>query len=101
LLWYKVLTDVITSSLKYYANEIKVVKEISHGIPVVLVAVMKHHEQKQLGEEMVYLAYTSIGNAHYRRKSGQELKQGRNLDAGDDAEAMEKCCLLTYSSWLN
>ena len=26
---------------------------------------------------------------HYQRKTGQELKQGRNLEAGADAEAME------------
>jgi len=27
--------------------------------------------------------------AHHSRKSGQELKPGRNLEAGADAEAME------------
>jgi hypothetical protein len=45
---------------------------------------MKHHDQKQLGEEMVfYLSYASIS------QSGQELKQGRNLEAGADAEALD------------
>ena len=38
--------------------------------------------------------------AHYLRKSGQELKQGRNLEAGADAEAMEGSCLLACSPWL-
>jgi hypothetical protein len=31
---------------------------------------------------------------HHKRKSGEELTQGRNLEAGADAEAMEGCCLL-------
>jgi hypothetical protein len=29
---------------------------------------------------------------HHQRKLGQELKQGRNLEAGADAEAIEECC---------
>jgi hypothetical protein len=33
----------------------------------------------------------------YLRKSGQELKQNRNLEARADAETMEGCCLLAYS----
>jgi hypothetical protein len=33
------------------------------------------------------LTYTSI-EIYQRRKSGQELTQGRNLEAGADAEAM-------------
>lgn len=32
------------------------------------------------------------------RKSGQELKQDRNLEAGADAEAMEGGCLLVCSA---
>ena len=31
--------------------------------------------------------------------SGHELKQGSNLDAEADAEAMEKCCLLACSTF--
>jgi hypothetical protein len=34
---------------------------------------------------------------HHQRKSGQELKQDRNLEAGADAEALERCCLLACS----
>jgi hypothetical protein len=30
----------------------------------------------------------------------QELKQGRNLETGADAEAMEECFLLACLSWL-
>lgn len=37
---------------------------------------------------------------HHERKSGQELKQGKNQAAGIDAEAVEECCLLACSSWL-
>jgi hypothetical protein len=35
----------------------------------------------------------------HRRKSGQELPQGRNLETGAEAEAMQGCCLLTCSLW--
>jgi hypothetical protein len=37
---------------------------------------------KQAGEERVYSAYTSIFAVHHQRKSGQELKQGRIMEAG-------------------
>jgi hypothetical protein len=65
---------------------------------------MEHHDQNQAKEERVYLAYTSTSIVHHWRKSGQEHTQGRNLEAGADAEAMEGCCLLaglfsmTYSA---
>jgi hypothetical protein len=31
---------------------------------------------------------------HYCRKSGRELKQGKNPEAEADVEAIEGCCLL-------
>jgi hypothetical protein len=36
---------------------------------------------------------------HYSllKESGQELKQGRNLEAGVDAETMKGCYLLAFS----
>jgi hypothetical protein len=37
---------------------------------------------------------------HQQRKSGQELKQGSNLEAGADADAMEGCFLLACSAGL-
>jgi hypothetical protein len=43
------------------------------------------------------MAYTFILLFYHQRKSGQELKQGRNTKAGSDAEAMEECCLLACS----
>ena len=42
---------------------------------------MKHHDRKQAREERDFLAYTSIlCVVRYWRKSGQELKQGENLE---------------------
>jgi len=38
-------------------------------------------------------------SVHHQRKLGQELKWGKNLEAGADAEAMEECCLLACFSW--
>ncbi|EDL21040.1 mCG140729 [Mus musculus] len=37
---------------------------------------------------------------HHQRKSEQELKQGRDLETGADAEAMEQCRFLTCSCGL-
>ena len=37
---------------------------------------------------------------HWKGKSRQELKQGRNPEAGTEAEALEKCFLISYSSRL-
>jgi hypothetical protein len=53
---------------------------------------------KQLGEKMIYLAINFHSTVHHQRKSGQEPKQGRNLEAGAEAEAMEGCCLLVCSN---
>ena len=66
----------------------------------VSIAAGQHHGQYQVGEERAYLAYTSTLLFHHQRKSGQELKQDRALEAGADAEAMEGCCVLVYSPWL-
>ena len=42
---------------------------------------------------------TLVGNSpSWRGKSGQEPKQGRDLESGADAEAMGGCFLLTSSS---
>lgn len=38
--------------------------------------------------------------SHHWRKSGQEPTQGRNPEAGTDAEAMKGYCLLTCFPWL-
>ena len=52
------------------------------------IAVKRNDERKRLGWDKVYFAYIS------RLQSIIERSQGRNLEAGTDVEAMEKCCLL-------
>ena len=72
-------------------------------IPPVLVwvtiAMMKTPKASWGGKGL--LTYSSTSIVHHGRKSRQELKQGRNLEAGVDAEAMEGCCLVACSSWLS
>jgi hypothetical protein len=49
----------------------------------------KHHARKaSCGEKDLFGLYFQI-TIHHQRKSGQELKQDRNLEAEADAEAME------------
>ena len=65
------------------------------------IAVMKHHDQNQLGEERVYSAYTSAalfltGGSQDRNWS----KADWNVEAGAEAEGLEGCCFLACSSWL-
>ena len=62
----------------------------------VTVAVMKHHDQKQLEEERV-LFLTAPCNTSHQKQRGQELTRGRNQKAGADREAMDGCCLLACS----
>ena len=54
------------------------------------IAVMKHHDQKASwgGKGLFDLLFHIT--VHHRRKSGQELKQGRILEVGADAEAVEE-----------
>ena len=53
----------------------------------VTVAGMKHHNQVNWGERV-----------YFGLKSGQELKM--KPEAGADAQAMERCCLLVRSSFV-
>lgn len=53
--------------------------------------------KKNSGVEHIF-TYTSLSQFHYKGKPGQELKHGRNLEAGTKAEVMEKWCLLVCSS---
>ena len=60
----------------------------------------KHHDQEaNWGEEGLSSLHFHIA-VHHQRKSGQELTQGMNLEAGADAEVMDGCCLLVFFSWL-
>jgi hypothetical protein len=47
--------------------------------------------------EKAYFTYTH-NTIHHQRKSGQELKQAKNLEAGTNTEAMEECCFLACPS---
>lgn len=51
--------------------------------------------KRQVGQGSLLGLHVHIP-VHYCRKSGWELKEGRNLEAGD-AEAMKGCCLLDCS----
>lgn len=57
------------------------------------IAVLKHHAHKQLEEERAYFSLPPSGHTPSLGKVGPET-QGRNLDPGTKAEAMEGKCLL-------
>lgn len=57
----------------------------------VTVAVMKLHDQSNLRQKEGLLLHIPV---HHKRKSGQELQQDGNLEAGAATEAMEEFCLL-------
>ena len=57
-----------------------------------------HHDQEASWEgKGLFSVYLHIA-VHHQRKSGLELTQGRSLEAGADAEAMERCPLLACSA---
>lgn len=61
-------------------------------------AAAKHNDQKaSCGGKGLLNLHFHIAIPH-QRKSGQEIKQGRNLQVGADAEAMKRCCLLACSA---
>jgi hypothetical protein len=57
--------------------------------------VIKHCDQKHLGEDYRVLHHSPS------LREARTGTQGRNLEAGADAEAMEGCCLLACSSWFS
>ena len=56
-------------------------------------AVIKHYDHKQLGKDKVFFSLQLSG----QRKARAGAQQGRNLEVGIKAEAMEECCLLACS----
>jgi hypothetical protein len=51
---------------------------------------MKHHGQKaSRGGKGLFNLYFHIHHVQHQTRSGQKLKQGWNLEAGTEAEAME------------
>lgn len=61
------------------------------------VPVTKHHEQKQVRKERVYLA--SVSPSLFISEDGQD--RNRNLEIGADAEGMEWCPLMDLPSGLH
>jgi hypothetical protein len=59
----------------------------------------KHHDQEASWGGKGLLGLHFYIAVHHQRKSGQELTQCRNLEAGADAEIMEGCCLLACSAF--
>jgi hypothetical protein len=52
------------------------------------IAVIKYHDQKESWGERLSGFHITV---HHQRKTGQELKQGRNLEAGADVDAIGAC----------
>ena len=57
---------------------------------------MKDHDQKESPREKDLFSLPVYIAVHHQIKSGQELKQDRNLEEGADAEATEGYCLLAF-----
>lgn len=72
-------------------NEQKSITHFLKGVSLVSVAGIKRHDQKQLGEERVYLAFTSAS------QSSQDKNAGHQPGGRIEAVTMEGCCLLDCS----
>ena len=53
----------------------------------VIIAVVKHHDQKQVAEESIYVAYIFTALFIASKEVGWALKQVRYLEAGADSES--------------
>ena len=58
----------------------------------------KKKTKSNLGGKVLFHLHLGITICHLG-KSQQELRQGRNLEAGNEAQAMEECCLVARFSW--
>ena len=65
----------------------------------VTIAVKNHRDLSHSRRKALFALCFHI-TVHHERKSGQEIKQGRNLEAGAGAEATDGFYLLACSSWL-
>ena len=61
---------------------------------------IKRYDKKQNGEERIFFYLHFHITVCHLRKTGQELKEGKNLKVGADTEDMDGCCLLACSPWL-
>ena len=66
---------------------------------IVFIDVFKHHEQKQLGGERFYVAYTSKSLFITERHQDQNSNR-KNLEARVDSETIKEWYLLAHSSRL-
>ena len=62
--------------------------DVVHNIAI---GVIKNHDQRNLGLFVLQLHI----NLHHQKKSGQELKQSREMSRSNG-----RCCLLACSSWV-
>jgi hypothetical protein len=60
-----------------------------HNFVRITVAVVRHHDRSKSGRKGFIWLTLPLHSLSSKRKSRQELKQGGNLEAGADAEAME------------
>ena len=88
---YSLLSNIVVTGYgNYPENQETVCLSVCLSVLVRFsIAVMKHHDQKaSWGEEGLSGSHVHI-TVHHWRTSGQELTQGRNLEAGADAEILE------------
>jgi hypothetical protein len=72
-------------------------RDVISGCLRVTIAVLKHHNQKaSWGGNSLFGLHFHI-TAHHQRMPAQELKQCRNLEVGDVAEATEATCVFPMS----
>jgi hypothetical protein len=60
----------------------------------ITIAMMKHRDQKQVGEVKVYVHFQITSTSLLITEGSQDRNSNKLLDAGAEAEAMEGCCLL-------
>lgn len=51
---------------------------------------MKNHEERNLERKSLFVYLKRYITVHNQRKSGQEIKQSRDMEAGAETDAMEK-----------
>ena len=72
-------------------------------VPSILVrvniVVMKQLDQSNLGTNG-FIWLMCLHHCSSLKGIRQEFEQGKSLEAGADAEAVEECCLLAFSLWL-
>lgn len=65
----------------------------------VSIAMIKHHNQKQLRKERGDFTTQLLGHTPSLREVGQDLKAGTHPEADTDLEAVEEHCLLSLLSY--